>query len=178
MEWDKLWAINIKIIDPISPRYCAVGSDKVATLTITNYNGTGVNTYSIPLHQKNAALGERPIYRSANLLLEHDDALSFVQGEKVTLMKWGNIKVNEIITRPDGGLHLNAEELPGDTDFKSTKKVHWISKDTPNVQVDLVEFDHLIVVKKVEEDMELENILNHNSKIVTRAIGEPGIQSL
>lgn len=78
MEWDKLWANNIKIIDPISPRYSAVGSDQVATLTITNYKGTGVNSYSVPLHQKNPALGERPIFRSANLLLENDDALSFV----------------------------------------------------------------------------------------------------
>lgn len=48
-------------------------------------------------------------------------------------MKWGNIKVNEIISNPDGSLHLNAEELPEDTDYKSTKKVHWVSKDTPNV---------------------------------------------
>lgn len=27
MEWDKLWAINMQHIDPISPRYTAVVAD-------------------------------------------------------------------------------------------------------------------------------------------------------
>lgn len=46
------------------------------------------------------------------------------------------------------------------------------------MQVELVEFDHLIKVKKVEEDMKLEDIINVNSKFVTHAIAEPGLRSL
>jgi glutamyl-tRNA synthetase len=81
---------------------------------------------------------------------------------------------------------LTVEDLPEDQDWKGTKKVNWISLDSPTVNiqlssqvnVELVEFDHLIVVKKVEEDMLLDNIVNHNSKFVTQAIAESGVRSL
>lgn len=36
MEWDKIWAMNKKIIDPICPRYTCVKKEKVCTLTIVN----------------------------------------------------------------------------------------------------------------------------------------------
>lgn len=46
------------------------------------------------------------------------------------------------------------------------------------MQVELVEYDHLIKVKKVEEEMVLEDIVNVNSKFVTLAIAEPALKSL
>jgi len=36
MEWDKLWATNKAIIDPICPRYTAVRKDNLSTLTLIN----------------------------------------------------------------------------------------------------------------------------------------------
>jgi hypothetical protein len=41
-----------------------------------------------------------------------------------------------------------------------------------------VEYDHLIRVKKVEDHMQLEDILNQKSKFVTEAIADGGIKSL
>lgn len=35
MEWDKLWAINKKVIDGKSGRYSTISADKVCTLTLT-----------------------------------------------------------------------------------------------------------------------------------------------
>jgi glutamyl-tRNA synthetase len=29
MEWDKIWALNKKVIDPVSGRYTALKSDKM-----------------------------------------------------------------------------------------------------------------------------------------------------
>lgn len=29
LEWDSLWTINKKIIDPIAPRYCAIATDNM-----------------------------------------------------------------------------------------------------------------------------------------------------
>lgn len=36
MEWDKLWATNNKIIDPISPRYTAITSKNICTVHLLN----------------------------------------------------------------------------------------------------------------------------------------------
>jgi len=41
-----------------------------------------------------------------------------------------------------------------DKDYKGTKKVNWLSKDSPLINVYLVEYDHLITVKKVDDDMD------------------------
>ena len=43
-----------------------------------------------------------------------------------------------------------------DKDFKSTKKLNWISAKTPFVKVNLIEYDHLLKVKKVDETMDFE----------------------
>jgi len=48
MEWDKLWATNKKIIDPISPRYTAITKDKICRFKITN--GEDLHTISVPVH--------------------------------------------------------------------------------------------------------------------------------
>ena len=47
---------------------------------------------------------------------------------------------------------MKGEYLPEDKDFKSTKKVNWLSKKSGHVEATLVEYDHLIKVKKIEED--------------------------
>lgn len=97
MQWDKLWATNIKYIDPISPRFVAVGTDKHAEIRILNWKGgDAVEVVSVPMHQKVPQLGDRPLFRSSTLLVEHEDAASLKVDEKVTLMKWGNVKIQSI----------------------------------------------------------------------------------
>lgn len=128
MEWDKLWATNIKIIDPLCPRYSAIGKDKIATLKIVNYKGEGIDVVSTPQHQKNPELGERAVFKSANIFMENEDALTVVPDEKITLMRWGNVKVLSVVKdETSGAVHLTAEELPDDKDYKGTKKMNWIS---------------------------------------------------
>lgn len=46
------------------------------------------------------------------------------------------------------------------------------------MNVDLVEYDHLITVKKVEDHMNFDEVLNRNSKIVTRAIADGCVKML
>jgi len=42
MEWDKIWAINKKRLDPISVRYVSVSKDKTSVINLTNYEGDEV----------------------------------------------------------------------------------------------------------------------------------------
>ena len=127
-EWDKIWAINKRIIDPISPRFTAIAKEKIAHLFLVN-GPAEVTLVTVPLHQQNASLGNKVIYHSKKLLLEQEDAATLVVGEKITLMKWGNAKILSIVAKEDG-LHLEAENLEDDKDFKSTKKLNWISEDS------------------------------------------------
>ena len=54
-----------------------------------------------PLHMKNDSLGKKPVMLGKNLLIEKEDAEKFKEGERVTLMKWGNIKITKIIKKGD-----------------------------------------------------------------------------
>jgi hypothetical protein len=62
MEWDKLWAINKKIIDPLSGRYSSISANKMCTLTLTEgYSCTDdQHIVTIPVHQPNPSLGDKP----------------------------------------------------------------------------------------------------------------------
>ena len=65
-----MWAENIAIIDPISPRYTAVGVDNIATLRFVNYKGHNIEVVSTAVHPKNPALGDRPLYKGETIYLE------------------------------------------------------------------------------------------------------------
>lgn len=53
MEWDKLWAINRKIIDPIAARYTAISLDKPSKLRITNIENFNIPRCKVfPAHPK------------------------------------------------------------------------------------------------------------------------------
>ena len=65
-----------------------------------------------------------------------------------------------------------------DKDFKKTKKITWIAIDeATNFEVTLVELDHLITKKKVEENEKVQDIVNHNSYIAYTAIAEGCMKS-
>jgi hypothetical protein len=68
---------------------------------------------------------------------------------------------------------------PEDKDFKKTKVVHWIPRDeTKTTKVKLVEFDHLISVRKMEEDTKIEDVVTATSRFETIALAEKAIESI
>ena len=70
MEWDKIWAHNKDFIDPIVPRYTAIGKDTKAKLTLTNAKD-GLTFETHPLHQKNASLGSKAVQYGKSCFIEH-----------------------------------------------------------------------------------------------------------
>lgn len=177
MEWEKLWAINKRIIDPICPRFSAVKVEKACRLKITNIS-EDPEAFTVPMSKLNLALGERPLWRSNNVLLDFVDADKLLKvGEKFTLMNWGNVMVNSKELQEDGSYLLTGEYLAEDKDFKKTAKVTWLAEGIDLLVADLVEYDHLIKTKKIEEDVKIEDIVNVNSRFCAPYYVDPFIRT-
>ena len=177
MEWDKIWAVNRGILDPAVPRYTCIRKAGAVRLTIEN-GPSPPEARSHPLHPRDKTLGHKPVIFGKELLIEFDDAKSISVGEKVTLIKWGNCT----ITRKDeidGALQLYATIDVDDYNFKDTKKLTWICDDPATTcEIKMCEFDHLITKEKVEENDDIEQIFNRNSRFEDVGIAEGIIRSL
>lgn len=93
MEWDKLWATNKDIIDAATPRFTAIVKSSACFLHIEN--GPEVTeAKSHPLHPKNVDVGSKAVIYGRDVFIEKDDASAIEVGEKVTLMKWGNVTIS------------------------------------------------------------------------------------
>lgn len=178
MEWEKLWAINKRIIDPICPRFSAVSVEKACRLTILN-GPKEPEAVTVDQNKLNKPLGTRPLWKTSNILIEYDDAHSLLKvGEKATLMNWGNVMILTKEEQPNGSYLLTGEYLPEDKDFKTTKKITWLAEGTNLIIANLIEFDHLIKTAKVEEDVDFETIVNINSKFISHAYIDSGLRLL
>ena len=127
MEWDKFWSDNKKILEDISPRYMAVSTDSKVMLSVTNI-ADRVECVSIQLHPQKPEMGTRVLRKYNKLYLEAEDVQSFVEGEEVTLVRWGNF-VMDRVEKNDAGVvvalegRFNAEAK----NFSKTKKVTWVA---------------------------------------------------
>jgi glutamyl/glutaminyl-tRNA synthetase len=126
LEWDSFWAINKQYYEPIAPRYMGVFKDTCVPLHITNVPA-GVEAVNIPLHPKNAEMGDRVMRRSNVVLLEGADAETIAENEKITLLRWNNVVVKHIQKDNSGRVVRMEGELVDDGDFKKTKKLTWLA---------------------------------------------------
>ncbi|KAK4282668.1 hypothetical protein QN277_014015 [Acacia crassicarpa] len=178
MEWDKLWTINKKIIDPVCPRHTAVIAEKRVLLTLTD-GPEKPFVRIIPRHKKYEGAGEKATTYTNRIWIDHADAVSISAGEEVTLMDWGNAIVKEIekdhegnVTRLSGVLHLEGS-------VKTTKlKLTWLPEIDELVNLTVVDFDYLITKKKLEEGEDFLDVLNPCTKKETAAYGDSNMRNL
>ena len=155
MEWDKIWAINKGVLDPVVPRYSAITKNSACKLIVEN-GPEPLEARSAPLHQKCEAAGSKSVIYARELYIERDDAAEIKEGDKVTLMKWGNVVVHKIEAADNGNFTLYGKVDEEDKDFKKTRKLTWIAAVPEHVvELNLVELDHLINKAKVEETDEV-----------------------
>ena len=177
MEWDKIWAVNKQILDPVVPRYTCI--NKASAIKLTIENGPEVpEARTQPLHPKKAEIGSKAVMYGRNLIIERADAETLQEGQKVTLMKWGNATISRKVVNGDS-FELFATIDEDDKDFKKTTKITWICNDpATTVELKMVEFDHLITKEKVEEDDDNESIFNKNSRYEDIGIAEGILRTL
>ncbi|WVZ71637.1 hypothetical protein U9M48_020204 [Paspalum notatum var. saurae] len=177
MEWDKLWTINKKIVDPVCARHTAVLKDQRVLLTLTN--GPEESFIRIlPRHKKYEGAGNKATTFTKRIWLEYADASVISTSQEVTLMDWGNAIIKEIksengtITQLVGELHLEGS-------VKLTKlKLTWLPDMEDLVSLSLVEFDFLITKKKLEENDDFVDYLNPCTRQETSALGDPNMRNL
>uniref|UniRef100_A0A0E0FJZ1 glutamate--tRNA ligase n=1 Tax=Oryza nivara TaxID=4536 RepID=A0A0E0FJZ1_ORYNI len=177
MEWDKLWTINKKIIDPVCGRHTAVLKDQRVLFTLTN-GPEEPFIRVLPRHKKYEGAGKKATTFTNKIWLESADASVISIGEEVTLMDWGNAIIKEIktqngiITELLGELHLEGS-------VKMTKlKLTWLPDIEDLVSLLLVEFDYLIKKKKLEEDDNFLDNLNPCTCQEFPALGDANMRNL
>jgi glutamyl-tRNA synthetase len=134
---------------------------------IENGPENGVEAQSHPLHPKNASIGSKAVLYGKVVYIEKEDAETIIEGEKITLMKWGNVTISKKEVNPETGkITFTGKIDSADKDFKKTKKLTWIVADPDSIiEINVFEFDHLIAKPKLEEKDELKDHINPKSKV-------------
>ncbi|KAG2176818.1 hypothetical protein INT44_007482 [Umbelopsis vinacea] len=178
LEWDKLWSLNKKVIDPIAPRHTAIAKEDVVKCKI---NGAPVKAVveDRPKHKKNPELGSKKTTLSDHIILEQEDAASFELNEEVTLMDWGNAFVRDIKKDESGKVTSVELDLHLEGDFKKTKKkVTWLSYGDELVDVILLDFDYLLTKKKLEEGDEITDFITPVTEFKDAAYADANVKDL
>ena len=119
MEWDKFWSDNKKILERSAFRYMGVMKGDYVILHITNVEPGSIE---IPNHPKvylicemlyqDKSLGVSSVMIGPEVMLERTDAEEIKEGEEITLMRWGNVKVTKVNRKEDGTLDIVGEYVP------------------------------------------------------------------
>ncbi|TFY55086.1 hypothetical protein EVG20_g9451 [Dentipellis fragilis] len=181
LEWDSIWALNKKIIDPIAPRFWAIVKDKQVPVTITGGPATP-EVKTLPKHKKNPEVGEKKTVYSSSILVEQEDALSFEDNEEITLMDWGNAIVRSKTLDASGAVTAITMELHLDGDFRKTKKkITWLAQPTPEhplLNATLFDYDYIITKKKLEENDDVKDFVTPETEFREEAWADANIQDL
>ncbi|KAG0151356.1 hypothetical protein CROQUDRAFT_36753 [Cronartium quercuum f. sp. fusiforme G11] len=189
MEWDIVWSINKRIIDPIVPRHTAIMTKNVVKAIISGGKDQ-FHVETLPAHKKNPDAGTKDTTFGPVIYLEQEDALSFEENEEITLMDWGNAIVRAKMTSKSGVVTEIQLDLHLEGDFKKTKKkVHWLAAvDQASVaskeigkglqNVVLLDYDYLITKKKIEEEDEIDDFITPVSEFIDNAIADGNIRKM
>ena len=166
MNWDKIWAFNKKVIDPIAPRYTAVDYvDRV----IVNVQGAKHENIQVPVHPKTEELGTKTVTLAPQVYIDYIDAAALKEGENATFINWGNLLIKTIhkdstqkITGVDAVLNLDNK------DFKKTLKLTWLavlkeSSDYPPTFC--VYFDNIISKPVLGKDEDFKQYIGHKTRV-------------
>ncbi|KAI9597018.1 glutamate-tRNA ligase [Syncephalis fuscata] len=181
LEWDKLWALNKKVIDPVAPRHTAITKENCVVADLLD-GPASPEIRTVLKHKKNPQVGEKQTVYNSQIYLEQADAATFEKGEEITLMDWGNAFVESIecdeVTGAVNKMQLRLH-LAGNPKL-TKKKVTWLSAvpDRPLVSVKLHDYDYLINKKKLEEDDNVADYLTAITEFCEEALADYNVSTL
>ena len=177
-EWDKVWTINKKIIDPVCPRHTSVTAAGRVRFIISGAPQAAENL-EVDAHPKNPEVGKKVQVRLNTVWLDQADAALLADGEETTLMGWGNAIVESRELAADGTVAALSGRLHLEGSPKKTKlKVTWLADIAELVPMELRYYGDLISKRKIEDGDNIEDLLNRDSLEVVEALGDKNIASL
>ncbi|CAH1392443.1 unnamed protein product [Nezara viridula] len=177
MEWDKIWAINKKVIDPVAPRYTAVDAIHKVPVIIEGVNEQEVKAMK---HPKNPDIGEKNVWLAPKVWIDEADAILVKEGENITLINWGNVSIKTIMKKNDKIEKILAIPNFEDKNYKKTLKLTWLA-DTPRskcVECICVYYDFLISKPVLGKDEDFKKYISHNTKTEVKMIGDPELANV
>ncbi|XP_064621300.1 bifunctional glutamate/proline--tRNA ligase-like isoform X3 [Lineus longissimus] len=178
MEWDKIWAFNKKVIDPIAPRYTALLKDELIPVHV---NGATVSSSQAQKHPKNVDIGMKEIWTAPTIFIDGADAETLHVGENATFINWGNLLIKEVKRDASGKVEsVNADLSLDNKDFKKTAKVTWLADadKCPLTPALCVHFDHIITKGVLGRDENFKDFVNYDSKREYTMVGDVELASL
>ncbi|KRT81232.1 tRNA synthetase, partial [Oryctes borbonicus] len=177
MEWDKIWSINKKVIDPIAPRYTAVDFTSHMPVYVENAKEEKL---TVPKHPKNAEVGDKELWIGPKILIDTVDAETLKEGENATFINWGNLLVKKI-NRENGKItSVNAQPNVENKDYKKTVKLTWLA-DTEKAGFTpayCVYFDHIISKPLLGKDEDFKQYIGHQTRVEYQMLGDPELKKL
>uniref|UniRef100_A0A8C8HUV6 Bifunctional glutamate/proline--tRNA ligase n=1 Tax=Oncorhynchus tshawytscha TaxID=74940 RepID=A0A8C8HUV6_ONCTS len=178
MEWDKIWAFNKKVVDPVAPRYTALSGSYSVPVVIPE---APEEMKMAVKHPKNTEVGMKAVWYGPRVLVEGADAETFTEGETVTFINWGNIIITKIHKDPRGKVtslegKLNLENK----DFKKTTKITWLAETphAPLLPTVCVNYQHLITKPVMGKEDDFKEYINKQSKLEEKMLGDPCLKDL
>jgi len=178
MEWDKIWAFNKKVLDPIVPRHTTV--DLLYNVPVL-VSGAKLSSHKSAKHPKNPEVGEKTVWTGPRLMIDGADAEQLKEGQNATFINWGNLMIKKVNKKDGKVVSVDAEENTDNKDFKKTLKVTWLCDDaekSPRTPVLLTYYDHIISKAILDKDDEFKSFVNPNSKHVVEMLGDPELMNL
>jgi len=179
MEWDKFWSENKKVLEDLCPRYMGVTVSKAVTVYLENV-AAEVTGHTVQIHPQKAEMGNRVLRRFNEVIIDQFDAKTFKEGEEVTMLRWGNIKISRIescaVSNDVTAIYASYDAAA--TNFSKTKKLTWLAKVPELVPCKIFEFDHLISKAKLTEEDAFQDFINPNSKAEYEALADPCLRTV
>ena len=149
-DWDKLWAMNREEILPTCLRVMSVSDEEKV---VFNVSGAPAGDSTAPCLPGHPEKGQRTLHTGPTVWVPEDDAKRIKVGEKVTLMGWTNVVVDNIETSGDKITKIDSHWVD-DKDFKKTIKLNWIHPEK-NTKIIMREWNHLLKVKQLGEGQDV-----------------------
>ncbi|OAD62174.1 Bifunctional glutamate/proline--tRNA ligase [Eufriesea mexicana] len=183
MEWDKIWAFNKKVIDPIATRYTALEYDKIVPVHI---DGAKEDWLLVQNHPKDLSKGTKQMLIGPQVYIERDDANVLTEGQNATFINWGNILIKKIEKKNGVITQIIAQLNLENKDYKNTLKITWLSVPSNKNDDDInktnlipcyaVYFDHIISKPVLGKDADYKDFVAKHTRTEVQMLGEVGLK--